>query len=494
MASAKSNDDKLRVELKALQDNIKSVHPANPESELHKTIKIDHARRLEYQFNLGEFERDLRSKNAQLLLQEGRNGGLQDILYLCVDLRAHRCIRFLIEWTKRDNPYWYDQKALFKYAKRAALGPEAKMSCLLALMEARLTEENLPNLCLFIFPQVRSVDFAERVHKMMIMKGSDHPTLPALIELCGLRYSHPAVLNSLVFTVFQREEDINDIHYGRMSDGVAARWERTALSEATHSLNVEAIEIMLANGADPRKGARGGPTTSGYNPLYRLLGQELDLPIPEFDGDAHDDCECRMIPRPNDELLYHEVNELGFRLINGIELMFTASKKIHGYVEGDEFINLYHKAADIYGETLRKYLISKIRRHLSPSAQSQLIELKPLPRWTSYVPKRLDQEVEYVEEYKFLDSLNGTKLEDILDKFNLLIEGPLTTVWTALMQVENMEWIRKVIKDTIEEPRLANTMDLLYEFILDPKSRPQEPNYNPDLSADEMNCVDDFSD
>jgi len=488
-------DEELLAVLLEAQENIKSIHPSDPTGQIYDDIARDNAARLEHSFMIGEFDKDLNSKNARLLQARG-NSGLQTILYQCVDFRAHRCMMFLIEWTKREgNPYWYDQKALFKYAKEAALAPEAKMSCLLALMEAKLTEENIQELSLRLFPNVRSSSFAIRVHNIMV-ENIYNSTLPALIEQCGQRYSQPSLISTLISMVRRRGEDINRIHMGRMIEGTKARWSRTALSEACHSLNIGAVQLLLQNHADPRVGAQGPPASATvFNPMFRLLSQEeLEVPVPEIAPSGPED---QKILHADDNEVYDAIGETGYRMVNCLQLMLDAYYKTPMILDVDEFVNMTHQAIDIYGETLRNYTISTICRHLPPSVQRTLLETKTEPTRIVYAPQpRHDRPPPKVQTLKFLDTLNGTQLEEILTKYSLLPKTPLVNVWSALVSTsENIEWLHTVIKDRIEKPRTTDSSwDLLFEFLLDPQSRPAPPVWDPLLGPDETSCFDEFSD
>ncbi|KAM7187352.1 hypothetical protein V8F20_011016 [Naviculisporaceae sp. PSN 640] len=471
--------------VKALQINVKTINPTEESSEINKAIQIDDWHRLEYLLDLGEVTEDRESTTAKLLATRAM-GGLNVLTNLCIDFSAPRCLLGLYHWAQNpENNYWINEKQLFSYAKEAALG--GNLICCLTLMEQHITggedKTKLLSLANDLYPLAKSSGVAKRLGKILF---GNILFFPHLVYLCGQPGIHPLIIANTIQLAHDGKERL-DIYHGPSVLDKSPGTKRSPMAQAASVLNITALDLLLQDsrtleGFD--KVIKDYTTTSEYNPLYALLWRDFAFLAPSArentatDTDTDTDADAEkpksqnpsspsdaLIIHPDDQGVYFELFRIGYAIYEGIKVIKNAIRMSESYTTARETVlPMISRASDIFATTLRNLVLRKIKRHLPPKAQAELIELyENADEMPDHVPISF--------KYRFRKSINGSQLQTALKEWDIPIEEPFIRAWAYLVELETIKGIVDLVVTKIEGAKINSSTNMLYEYILDPKSR-----------------------
>lgn len=458
--------------LKALQINVKNVNPANGSSGINKAIQIDDWRRLEYLIDLGDFTVDRESTTARILGSRAM-GGLNVLTNLCIDLSAPGCLLGLYQWAQNpENNYWVNEKQLFNYAKDAAL--KGNLICCLVLMEQYIIggedKTNVVFLANDLYPLAKSSSVAGRLGKFIFGPSKYIFFYPHLVYLCGQPGINPLIVaNTLQLAIDMRENvDTFDQRLCRFTKVPLPDddTKRTAMSEAARVLNITALDVLLQSSRSRQgldKIVKDHISTAEYNPLYTLLRQDFPFLAPfQSPSSTSDDT---LITHPNDQEVYFQLFRTGYAIYEGVKLLKRAIRKSQpDTITRESVLPIISRASDIYAATIRNLIMRKILRHLPPKSQAELIE----PYKSSI---KTPEQAPISFKYGFRTSINGSQLQETLREWDIPLEEPFIRAWAYLVELETIKQIVDLVVTKIEGAKINSSTNILYEYILDPKSR-----------------------
>ncbi|KAK3318084.1 hypothetical protein B0H66DRAFT_621777 [Apodospora peruviana] len=448
--------------------NAKNIPFANEDSLVRKVLEKNDGKMLHDLWALGEFEKDTESPNAKVLgLNDGR--GIQILMNLCVQLSATRCLQFLIQWTRQPGiPYSFDRETLYKSARTAAVD-NGNMACLIVLIETNETVgEDLPSLCGLLLVKARTGILVNQLNKLMAPYYMDN--YPFLMMACEDRTSHPGVIMTLVNRIKgdSLRGVLNDpYHYGDFEPPT------TPLAKAAKSLHVSAMSQLMNLGASPIAGyLEEGFASAEYNPLFLVLAHELEVAPPKAPTKG--------------------LSETAALMFVGVSVLtdFLSFDFRHS-PEGQAMITY---AASLYAQTLRRYLIKKIRHIVPRKAYKNILiagskeqqqqdgadntKSQPVAKKDDGNDGQAgdgnndnDNDESEEEELTWRNGVNSKKLHRVFERHDIVLEDDFMKIWESLLSPNIIELVSNAVEKRQGKKAFGslNSEDLLYELILLPE-------------------------
>ena len=364
----------------SLRLSIKHVPIAHTRrSPLWCAIESDYPRSLQTALELGEFDKDTTSTNARMLHANGGRG-VHILLSLCITHGSGRCFSFLLKWISNPAiPFTYDAKWLYEKAKHTALG-EGRVQCLLFLYDSD-KDNILPDptpLYSTLLHQARSPTVVSWISHRM---PPDTDYRPVLIAQCGIEYTQPALIETLMDLVPKSKLSLPDSSDEAVDNS-------TALSAAASALHIPAIEMLLRRGARMFPSSAGNSLdTAAANALFSAVSHRLPresrepmgypYPRASTDEESEEDDDESTIPSPNPLLVHRtklrkwhtETAHLASRMYTAATYLVDAAELEVSLLGGSaqdrkqhqqQLTDMLDTAALLYLHNLRSFLLKNL--------------------------------------------------------------------------------------------------------------------------------------